>query len=452
MSNKYSRSWQPTAGLTRRNLLSRGAALAAAATVTPSLLTACGSSSPGTSAQSGPLTFWNFYGPNPGPLTALSKWFVDLVAAWNKENKTKINLQYVPQQNYIQKRDTAFQAGSGPDIFLSSPEDFLQYYNGGIFHELTPYMSKAEIADFYPNVMQTRMVNGKIYALPMEVGPMAFFYSQDAFEKAHLSEGDIPQTWDSLLNVAAKLTTKSQYGLAFETTPGEYQNFTWYPFMWEAGGDVKKFDQSGPIAALTFWQDAVKSGVAAKKLLGTGGNDVLSNLKAGYCAIQNCGSWGVSVLNANAKGYPYGVFKLPTPPGGTYTTVFGGWSFVVNTRGKDPETAAKFAVWALASAEGAKRMTDWCMVANSELAPRQAAQKLGQDQGFFDSGPMKVFKDEVFPGSRGEPRYPPQVGQAITQAITSTQLGGSNPGSAAASAAGQINSYLSTYKGAPLVA
>jgi len=442
----------------RRQFLKTGLSAVAAAAVAGPALAACGGGS--SSSSSGPLTFWNFYGPSSGPGTvpSQSKWFVDLVAAWNKTHKTQVQLRYFPTPDYINgsKLQTAFAAGQGPDIFLLSPGDFLRYYNGGVLEDLTPYMTQQARDDYFPSAMATRTVNGKIYGLPMEVEPMAFYYSEKAWEAAHLSEGDIPQTWDQLLTVAGKLRKGRQFGLAFETAPGYYQNFTWYPFMWEGHADAvvgqqAGFSSAGAVNALTLWQQPIKEGLAPRKLLGTGGGDVVANLASGYCGIQNCGIWGVSALTT-AKNFRYGVFKLPAPAGGSYTTVLGGWSFVVNSKGRDPESAAKFVTWALGSMspDSIRRVTDWCIKAKSDIAPRKSSLTLAEQQGGYDSAVMKYFKEQVFPAGRGEPRYPPSVYTAISNALQACQLSGANPQSQAAQAANQINSYLKGYHGAQI--
>lgn len=162
--------------LTRRNFLARTAGAGATMGLAPTLRSACG----GSSSESGPMTFWNFYGPaksaGAGTPAAQSKWFDDLVADWNESHEQQVKLQYIPNPEYISgaKLQTAFASGKGPDIFLISPGDFLRYYNGGVLFDLTPYLSKEVQDDFYPSVMRTRSVDGKIYALPMEVEPMAF--------------------------------------------------------------------------------------------------------------------------------------------------------------------------------------------------------------------------------------------------------------------------------------
>ena len=445
--------------MTRKGFLARGGAFAFAAAVTGpglTILSGCGGS-----ASSEPLTFMQFYGPG-GEVAPQSKWFEDLVKEWNGQNEAKVKLEYVPSPQYISgtKLQTAFSSGEGPDLFIISPGDFLRYYNGNVLEDLTPYMSKEARDDFYPSVMETRTVDGKVYALPMEVEPLAMYYGTKAFEEAGLSEADLPKTWDQLIDVADRLKTGDRYGVLFETAPGYYQNFTWYPFMWMAGGNAvssngksSAFDSKGTVAALRFWQDTIESRVAPRKALGTGGGDLVANLASGYCAIQNCGIWGVSELDANAPDFEYGLFKLPLPPGGQYTTDLGGWSFVANSQGKNPEAAGQFCAWAIGSMEeGARnRVLDWCTGVKSDIAPRRSVQEKAEKQGAFDEGPMKFFREEAFPGGRGEPRYTPEVYKAVSDALQACQLDGANPEEEAQNAAETINEFLENYEGAKIV-
>ena len=249
------------------------------------------------------LKFWQFYGPGGG-VASQDKWYQDVVKGWNDSHDVKVELVYVPNNAYMDgtKLPTAFASGAGPDLFIISPGDFLRYYNGGVLLDLTPFMEQAAQDDFFPNVIASRKVNGKIYALPQEVEPMAMYYSVDAFNEVGLTDKDVPKTWEELLSVAKKLTTAKRYGVLFETSPGYYQNFTWYPFLWEGGGDFQTadgksaFNSPGAIQALKFWQDAINTGVAPRKPMGGGGWDVVPNLGSGYCAMQNVGIWAISQL------------------------------------------------------------------------------------------------------------------------------------------------------------
>jgi multiple sugar transport system substrate-binding protein len=449
------------AELSRRSVL-RGAFGALAATAVAgsgsTLLAGCGSDSD-SGGNAKEMTFWNFYGPaddkNPQ-----SQWFVSLAEKWNANNDVKVKLRYLPVKDYLAGTalQTAFQSGAGPDIFLISPGDFLRYYNGGVLQDLTPQLSDESKNDYIDGVLDTRKVDDKIFGLPMEIEPLALFYSEAAFDKAGLSEADVPKTWDQLLDVAAKLTTPKQTGVLFETIPGYYQNFTWYPFLWMGGGEIIKdgkaaFDSPAAVQALKFWQDSIKNKVAPRKPLGDGGGNVTANLVSGAIAMQQTGIWSVSDLTTQHKNFKYGVAPLPLPDGGKASTDLGGWAFVANAKGKNPEAAAKFIAWALAStdAEGVERQRQWNSVVKTNVSPRKSAQQAIEQAGTFKSGALKVFAEQIAPTGRSEPRLPPEVYKPISDAIQACQLNAADPAKAAADAAQQINNFLETYQGAPII-
>ena len=447
-----------TAGRTpvsRRTVLKTGVA-ASTALAMPYFF----SRSPRSSAQGQELDFWQFYSPGGGVATQ-DKWFSDTVDAWNKANDVKIKLTYVTNPDYISgtKLSTAFASGTGPDIFLLSPGDFLRYYNGGVLADLTPYMDATAQADFLPDVISTRMVDNKIFGLPMEVEPMAMYYDKQAWSDAKLTDADIPQTWQQLLDVAKKLTTSDRFGVLFETGPGYYQNFTWYPFLWQGGGEIQgqdgksAFNSPATVQALKLWQDAVNNGVAPRSALGNGGGDIQSNLVQGYCAMQNIGIWAVSDLKQNSPDFQYGVFPLPLPPGGQARTVLGGWAFVANAKGKNPDAAAKFIVSSLGSMEDASisRVLDWCTQAKSDMPPRKSVLDRANQNGAYAEGALKTFAEQILPTGRAEPRMPPEVYKPISDAIQACQLNGADPTQTAATASQQIDAFLATYTGAPIL-
>ena len=74
-----------------------------------------------------------------------------------------------------QAADRFFASGAGPDLFIISPGDFLRYYNGGVLLDLTPFIEPRR-RRIFRGVIANRMVDGKIYGLPMEVEPMAMYY------------------------------------------------------------------------------------------------------------------------------------------------------------------------------------------------------------------------------------------------------------------------------------
>ena len=100
---------QPVAGISRRELLKRGGKVAAAAAVSsvfsPFVFT-------GKAAPTKTLSFWQFYAPARQVATNQAKWFEDCVKGWNATHDVKVELQFVPPQEYIggSKLQTAFAA------------------------------------------------------------------------------------------------------------------------------------------------------------------------------------------------------------------------------------------------------------------------------------------------------------------------------------------------------
>jgi multiple sugar transport system substrate-binding protein len=444
-------------GMTRRKLILSSGKVAVAATVS-SIFSPFNIYLKAATIKS--LSFWQFYAP-ARQMGAQSKWFEDSVKGWNATHDIKVELQYVPVQDYIggSKLQTAFASSQGPDIFIISPGDFLRYYNGGVLADLTPYMEDAAKEDFFPSVMETRLVDEKIYGVPIDVVPLAMYYSVKAFEEAGLSESDIPKTWDQFLEIAHRLTKGNRFGCLFQTAPGYYQTFTWYPFMWQGGGDIatpdgkrSAFASPATVQALKFWQDAIQQNVAPRNILGSDGGDVIANLASGFCAMQNLGSWGVSAMREFASDFQYGVFPLPLPPNGQPRNIFGGWAFVANAKGQNPEEAAKFCVWAVGSMQddSIQRVVDWCTKANSHVSPRKSASEKGTAEGGYNSAPMRLFKDVIFSTGRSEPRVPAEVYKAVSDTIQACQLRGADPRQAAEEGSQRIESFLAGYTGAPL--
>lgn len=441
---------------TRRRFL--GLSAAAAGTVAlPSVLGACGDGA--STSSSGPLQFWNFYGPAPNedPATvARAAWMQDTVDTWNAQNEQQIELVYAPVLG-SEKLATAFAAGEGPDIFLISPGDIARYLNGNVLADLTPHMTQEAVDDFFADNMATRMIDDRVYALPMEIEPLALYYSRPAFEEAGLAEGDLPATWDDLLAVSDRLVAAGQGGFVVPTAQGYYQNFVWYPWMWQGGGAVvaddgshSTFDSPGTVAALQLWKDAVDLGVTPR--VPPASDDIVTSFTQGYAAIWQSGIWSVQDFERKAPDFDYGVIPLPVSDGGEATTVLGGWAFAANALGRNPDDAARFCAWALGSMddEGVARVADWCIDAKRDISPRRSSLEYGSAAGGYDDEHMRLFRDEIFPTGLGEPRYPPVIYKAVSDAIQSCQLAGGDPAHEAAKAQQAIDAYLTTYGGVEL--
>lgn len=433
----------------RRSMMCR--AVAAAASVT--LISSCSRSS-----ANAPLEFWNFYSPAPQQdpnLVAQSAWFEQVIEKWNDEHDRKVTPIYMTGDQMNQRMPVAFASGDGPDIFLISPGDYLRYANGGVLTDLAPYMEPEAIEDFLPQALATRRDGEAIYGLPMEQEPLALFYDPDLLEAAGLSEGDLPQDWEALLGLGAELSAGSTTGLVLDVDPGYYQNFTFYPWVWQTGGDVidpktqrPVFDADGPKAALDLFGRAIATGATPRTRPANG--DIVSAFTSGYAAFWQTGVWDVMNLVQNAPDKRFGVMPLPPPANAETVTCLGGWAWCVNAEGIDPESAAEFTVSALGSMdmESIEHMADWnSPEVKGNMPARSSVDKALTDRNAFDDEHYRVFREEILPTGRAEPRYPPVVYKAVSDALQAVQLAGADAGEQASTAQRSIESYLETYRG-----
>lgn len=437
----------------RRALL--GGAAAAAASVP--LLSSCGSGG----AADRPLTFWNFYSPAPQQdpnLVAQSDWFADAVDAWNGAGEREIQLVYMTGDQMNQRMPIAFASGDGPDIFLISPGDYLRYANGGVLEDLAPYMDQAAIDDYFPEALTTRRDGDAVYGLPMEQEPLALFYDPDLLEKQGVAEGDLPRDWEELLDLSARLSTGTTTGLVLDVDPGYYQNFTFYPWLWQTGGDVIEPESQRPVfsgegaqAALDLYGRAISTGAAPRTRPANG--DIVSAFSSGFAAFWQTGVWDVANLRLNAPDKRFGVMPLPPPPGKETVTALGGWAWCVNARGADPESAARFVVQVLGSMEtdSIEHIARWNGPVKGNMPARTSVDALLSEGDGYEDEHLRTFHDDILPTGRGEPRFPPAVYKAVSDALQSVELAGGDPAVESDRAQATLESYLETYQGGSLV-
>lgn len=385
------------------------------------------------------IKFWAFH------TNAENEFMESLGKEYAKVNPdVEVVYENIPQADYMgSKLTTAFAAGEGPDVFLMSPGDFLKYVNGGLAMDLTPYFTDKIKSDFLPSSLDAVTVNNKIYGVPFEVELLGLYYNKDMLAAANVQP---PKTWDELVDATKKLTTDKVAGLMIEPTKGYYQNFTWYPFLWQGKGQVidaqnKKGTFEGPAAenALKLWGDLVKAGAPSK----TPKLTTEAMIGEGLTAMQISGTWMVAGLEKDYPNMNIGLVPLPVPEGGTAATCAGGWKFMVNNKSKNADEAAKFIMWAMA--ESIDLPLKWCTEVKFAYSPRKSVVEAGKE--VYDKGLRKVFTDEIYETAIGEPRYPAEVVDAVGDAIQEVMFAGSNPKDAAKKANDKINEFLKSYNG-----
>ena len=395
-----------------------------------------------SSAQAATLQFWKFGTPEEAANKALQGW----VDQWNKENpETQVALKVFPFNDYTGPvLTTAFAAGNGPDVFWASPGTFLQYVSSGIAADLSSLFTPALRKDLLPAAVQAVTVNGKPYAMPFEQEPVALFYNKDILAKYKLP---VPKSWNDVLRASKVLKAANVTPIVIEPAPGAYQNFTWYPFLWETGANAADATLSnatmntpGVAKALDFWRTLIQQGYAPRTASDGTNNIAATPFASGKAAMIVDGMWAIGALNQMSKKVNYGVTTLPTPTGRNPVTVYGGWTQVVNAKSQNVEAAKKFTAWMWS--QGTERPLEWVTKINSKFSPRRSVTAAGG--AYYDQPFLKDFRDLILPTARAEPRYPAEMVKIVGDAIQSSMFR-NTPGVAAGAAAQvQLSPFLKT--------
>lgn len=126
-------------------------------------------------------------------------------AAFEKEHPDiKVDVQTVDEK-YTRFMPRLTAGTDMPDVVVVQNRDFstfLNRYPDGFLDLTDDYKGSKD--HFVPASWDAVMKDGKIYAVPTDMGPSALFYRKDLFEKAGIDPASI-ETWDDLIAAGKKL-------------------------------------------------------------------------------------------------------------------------------------------------------------------------------------------------------------------------------------------------------
>ncbi|WP_306320757.1 MULTISPECIES: extracellular solute-binding protein [unclassified Streptomyces] len=191
-------------------------------------------------------------------------------------------------------------------------------------------------ADFNPDLWKRAMVDGKLYALPLDIHVQLCFYRKDVLKKAGLLGDDgrmVPVTstddWFDVLKEAKKATKKGLQTIGMWSSD---QNFQWWFFVafytqlggtwFNADNTEVTFDTDKATQVLDFLSKHIADGYTNPSFAGGAGAEQFVN-GAPFCWE---GNWSVPVFDtAKVK---YGATPLP-PVFGKQATHAESHSFVL---------------------------------------------------------------------------------------------------------------------------
>ena len=239
-------------------------------------------------------------GANTDTRTQITVWswepsMKQVIAGFEKDNPD-IHVVWKNTSGY-DKLNNAIQNGYGiPDVVQLEYYALRQY---AVSSQLVPITGRTEgYADFYtPGTWASVQLNGRVYGLPMDSGPMAFFYNNSVFEQVGVDASKI-RTWDDYYEAAKKLKKIGVYITADSGDASFYDTM-----IWLAGG--RPFSTSNDLASVAFTGESTSTSPLFSALtaaLSSVRKRIATFWVAGLCAVPQYFGLALStILLAESK-------------------------------------------------------------------------------------------------------------------------------------------------------
>ncbi|WP_445341509.1 ABC transporter substrate-binding protein [Bifidobacterium sp. ESL0820] len=274
---------------------------------------------------------------------------VKLFEQKNPSIKVKITNVGTSNKEY-QALSNAISAGSGaPDVAQIEYAAVPQFAMQGSLKKLSGYGANS-YKDFYTKgAWNSVNVNGDIYALPVDTGPMALFYNKDIFDRAGVTEA--PKTLEQYYEAAKKIHALGSDYYIINDTGGfaPLVNLMWavgsHPFTVKGKTIGINFDNNPKLdRLLDIWQKMLDEGLLDTKSV-EWSDEWNHSLNNGHIASLLCGAWMSSMLDdsaPDAKGQ-WRVAPMPMlDEGHPSNGEDGGSSLAILDSSKQADAAYKF--------------------------------------------------------------------------------------------------------------
>jgi multiple sugar transport system substrate-binding protein len=336
-----------------RTTLHRTTALLATATLAALTLAACGSGSDGDATPAGSaddlqaaleaggeLTYWTWTPTGQAQADAF-------MAQYPQVDVTVVNAGTAGDE--YTKLQNAIKAGSGaPDVAQIEYYALQQFAISDGLLDLTQYGLDDLEDTFTASTWDAVNIDGALYGLPQDSGPLILMYNQDVFDQYGI---EVPATWDEFVAAAQTLheADPSRYLTNDAGDPG-YAN----PMIWQAGGHPYTVDgttvtidlqDEGSRRWADMWNQMLEPGYLSD--IPTWSDDWYKALGDGTIASIVTGAWMPGILESSVPdgAGQWRVAPIPSYDGSADTSENGGSSQAVIKQTENPALAAAFLQW-----------------------------------------------------------------------------------------------------------
>ena len=246
---------------------------------------------------------------------------------------------------------TAYASGNAPDIVAISYPMLSKLVFSGLISPIDDYWNKwEEASQFSEQIVENCKINGKLYGIPGDAYLMGMAYNKKLFADAGVAKA--PETWDELLETAKKLTNPANQQAGLGLLTGQWVDWWFEYFVWQAGGDLTKQNEDGTVTC-TFSDPAVHTAAEFYRTLKQEKviqadltmehQEIQKNFAMGKIAMTLNSIGDVQAFtNAGMKKEDIGFAMFPKGPSGENPSQFGGNLFGINSKSSDEVKEAVF--------------------------------------------------------------------------------------------------------------
>ena len=288
-------------------------------------------------------------------------WYPNMAKVVDNFNNAHTDLQVCwtnagQGQPQYAKFQTAIAAKKGaPDVVMLEADQLVGFEIQDALVDLSPYGANDVKANFSAGAWKDVSQGDKVYAAPVDGGPMAMIYRTDVFQKYGITTP--PKTWAEYAAAAAKVKAAGgpPFGDFASNVPAVTTSLMIQkgatPFQYDLSDKKNigvKLDDQATKDVLNYWADLSKKGLVGKVDQFT--TDYISGMVGGKYATYVSAAWapgyltGQGVGNGNSKG-KFAVAPLPQwDPANPVSVNWGGSAFAVTSQTGDKAASAKVAL------------------------------------------------------------------------------------------------------------
>ncbi|MFJ7289060.1 MULTISPECIES: ABC transporter substrate-binding protein [unclassified Curtobacterium] len=399
----------------------------AAAAATALVLAGCSSGSSAGGSQSKDAMTWSMWIAGKEDKAAWQK-VADTVKS---EDGITLTIQGAPFENYFTKLSTQLSAGSAQCIVSMQSLRAANYTSSLLSLDDLAKNDGLDLSAYDSTALDGMKVDGKLYGLPYDTGPILMFYNKDLFKQAGVADPEPGWTTDDFEQAGKALKAK---GITeFGSTVGDL-NLESMIYGYNGGRvitEAGKIDATDPKFAdgLDWLASLVKKGYAteASSDTSTPGND----FAAGKVAMYTDGPW--SLISQKAKvQFDLGVTTLPAGTSGP-STFAAGSGFGISKQCKYPEQAFK-AVQTMTSEKVLTSLAEQGRAFPARTAAQGAWYSSAGIDGAETALKAALAKSSPLPGNKQSD----QLGQLFTQYALQAINGQTSGKDTMSSIAGQL--------------